>query len=167
LAVGEGYNGVKMDELLKGILIGLIPALMVSVATALITVRLSLRQFHSQKWWEKQNEAYSQIVEQLSYLVYYYEELLYEDLGETTISEQKKLELYKKYSKIKEDLTKAAAMGSYIVSSTTSDALAKLLQGFRNTENEPDIGRLGSERYNLVRECIEIVRKDAKQSLKG
>ena len=154
-----------MDELLKGILIGLIPALVVSVATAFITVRLSLRQFHSQRWWEKRAEAYSQIMEQLSYLVYYYGELVDDDLGLTHMSEQKERELYERYSKIREDLTKVAAMGSYIVTATTSDALAKMLREFDKTEHDPDFGATLGDRYKLVRECIEIVRNDAKRSL--
>jgi hypothetical protein len=154
-----------MDELLKGILIGLIPALVVSLATALITVRLSLRQFHSQRWWEKRNEAYSQIMEQLSYLVYYYNEWIDEDLGLTEKSEQEKFGLYTKYSKIREDLTRVAAMGSYIVAPTTSEALAKMLIEFRKTEYDTNFGAIVSDRYKLVQECIEIVRRDAKQSL--
>jgi ABC-type arginine/histidine transport system permease subunit len=32
----------------------------------LIAVRISLKQFHSQKWWELRAEAYSKIMGQLS-----------------------------------------------------------------------------------------------------
>ena len=38
-----------MDELTKSILIALIPALLVSVFTAYITVKLSIKKFHSRE----------------------------------------------------------------------------------------------------------------------
>ena len=55
-----------MSEITQGILIALIPALVVSIITAYVTVRLSIRQFYSQRWWDKKAEAYSQILEHLS-----------------------------------------------------------------------------------------------------
>jgi len=154
-----------MDELVKGILIGLIPALVVSVTTAIITVRLSLSQFHSQRWWEKRAEAYSQIMEQLSYLIYYHQEWIDEDLGLSKMSGDKKLELQKRYNKIREDLTRVAAMGSYIVSANTSAAVEDLLKEFNKTDNEPDFGNMLGNRYTAVQKCIGIVRDDAKNSL--
>jgi len=154
-----------MNELVKGILIGLIPALVVSVTTAIITVRLSLKQFHSQRWWEKRAEAYSKIMEQLSYLVYYHQEWIDEDLGLSKMSGDKKQELWERYSKIKEELTRVAAMGSYIVSENTSAAVEDLLKEFSRTDSEPDFGNMLGNRYTSVQKCIGIVRDDAKNSL--
>lgn len=59
-----------MDNFLQGFLIALMPAFLVSVITAYITVRLSVKQFSSQRWWEKKAEAYSHIIERSSELLY-------------------------------------------------------------------------------------------------
>jgi len=45
--------------------------LFVAIVTPVITVRLSLKSFVSQRWWERKAEAYSQIMEQLSYSEHY------------------------------------------------------------------------------------------------
>lgn len=58
------------------------PAIIISVVTAItayITIRCSLKQFFSQRWWEKKVEAYSNIIEHLSYLQYYFGEWFDED----------------------------------------------------------------------------------------
>lgn len=154
-----------MDELVKGMLIALIPALVVSVVTAIITVRLSLSQFHSERWWDKRAEAYSQIMEQLSYLIYYHQAWMDEDLGLSKMSGNKKLELQKRYNKTWEDLTRVAAMGSYIVSADTSAAVEDLLKKSGKTDMEPDFWNMLWNRYTAVQKCIDIVRDDAKKSL--
>ena len=65
-----------MTNIIQEILSNLIPVVFVSIITAFIAVKLSIRQFYSQKLWEKKAEAYTQIVEQLSYLQFYYTECL-------------------------------------------------------------------------------------------
>jgi len=57
-----------MSEFIQDISKYLIPALFVSIITAVVTVKLSIKQFYSQRWWEKKAEAYSHIIENLSYL---------------------------------------------------------------------------------------------------
>lgn len=47
------------------LLLTLIPALIVGVATALVTVKLSIRKFYTERWWERRADAYSRIVEAL------------------------------------------------------------------------------------------------------
>lgn len=63
-----------MNTFTQGVLTGLIPSLFVSVLTAFVTVKLSTKQFFSQKWWKKNAEAYSKIIEGLSYLQYFFGE---------------------------------------------------------------------------------------------
>jgi len=64
-----------MSEFARDIFIYLISALIVSIITAYLTVKFSIKQFYSQKWWEKKAEAYSNIIEKLSYLQYYFGEV--------------------------------------------------------------------------------------------
>jgi len=42
-----------MSEFIQDISKYLIPALFVSIITAVVTVKLSIKQFYSQRWWEK------------------------------------------------------------------------------------------------------------------
>lgn len=66
-----------MTEFTQGIFIALIPSIIIAIIAIIapfVTVKLSLKLFYSEKWWEKKAEAYSHIVEHLSYLQYYFGE---------------------------------------------------------------------------------------------
>lgn len=155
----------KMSEITQGILIALIPALAVSIITSFITVKLSLRQFYSQRWWEKRAEAYSEIMEHLSYLQFFFDEWADEISGETTLSEKKKKELSGGYRKSRESIIRAAAIGAYIVSDTTTAALATLLSELRKEDPMGNWAADNDRYYTAVKECIATIREDAKTAL--
>ena len=154
-----------MSELVQGILIALIPALAVAIITSYVTVRLSIRQFYSQRWWDKKAEAYSQIMEHLSYLHYYFEAWYDEIEADITISQERKQELSKGYRQSRESITKAAAIGSYIVSDTTITALRSLLHKFTKSDLEGDLAAVVKNNYEAIIECMPIVREEAKKDL--
>ena len=54
----------------------LVGSLLVAVVTAFVTVRLSLSNFYSQKWWERKAEVYSTILEALASTVVGYQSIL-------------------------------------------------------------------------------------------
>ena len=49
----------------------LIQPIFISVLVAIITVKLSLKKFRSEKWWEKKVEVYSKIIDALHHLKNY------------------------------------------------------------------------------------------------
>jgi|SRR5882672_6192399 len=40
-----------------------VPGIVVAVVTSIVTVRLSIRRFHAEKWWEKKHDAYSDLID--------------------------------------------------------------------------------------------------------
>lgn len=156
---------IEVSEFIPGMLIALIPALAVSIITAYVTVRLSLKRFYSQRWWDKKAEAYSQILEQLSYLKYYYDEWLDELQAGITIGTDHKKRLSVGYQQSKESITRAAAVGEFIVSETTTQALSKLLSEIFWHHFEEDFNAAVQKSYDAVAECIRIVKGDAKEAL--
>lgn len=48
--------------------LSLASALIVAVVTSLLTVRLALRRFYSEKWWERKAAAYTAIIESMHYV---------------------------------------------------------------------------------------------------
>lgn len=154
-----------MSEFTQGILTALVPALIVSILTAYITVRFSMRQFYSQKWWEKKAEAYSHIIEHLSYLQYCFGEWSGEGIGLKELKDKDREKLSEGYQQAEEAITKAAAIGAYIVSDETAITLAKLLRELERHDSEgywiSDIDRA----YDLTGECIAKIREYAKADL--
>jgi hypothetical protein len=155
-----------MNELIQGILIALLPALLVSIITAYITVRLSIKQFYSQRWWDKKAEAYSQILEHLSYLRYYYEKwsnvIMQPDI---TLDVDHKKNLDEGYRRSEEAITKAAAVGEFIVTETTTKAISKLLSELFSLTFQSDLIKAIDDSYAAVNECIKTVRGEAKEAL--
>lgn len=47
---------------------GFASAVLVAIITSIITVRLALRRFYSEKWWEKKSSAYSEIIKSLHHV---------------------------------------------------------------------------------------------------
>jgi hypothetical protein len=154
-----------MSGILQGILIALVPALVVSIITAYVTVRLSLRQFYSQRWWERKAETYSSIIEHLSYLYYYLAEWEAENLNERKLGPGTKRELSEGYRKSRESLTKAAAIGSYIVSDNAANSLKELLRELNKYDPEGNLGADIERHYTAVEKCIAKIREEAKFSL--
>ena len=161
-----------MREFIYGIFIGIVPALIVSVLTAYVTVRLSLKQFHSQKWWELKSEAYSRIIEHLSYLQYYFGEWFDATTGDKNLSNKSKEELSTGYRQARESIERAAAIGAYIVSADTATALEELMRELNRKDSTGEalgdwIGEPGNvdRCYWLVKECIAKIRECAKSDL--
>ncbi len=154
-----------MTEFTQGIFTALIPAIIVSIITAYVTVKLSLKQFYSEKWWEKKAVAYSHIIEHLSYLQYYFGEWFSEGLYEKKLTDKHKEKLSEGYRQARESITKAAAIGTYIVSDDTVTARVKLL---RELEKEGPRGNWVGDIdrcYGSVKECITKIREYAKVDL--
>lgn len=156
-----------MSEFTQGILTALIPALIVSIIAPYITVKLSIKQFYSQKWWEKKAEVYSHIIEQLSYLQYYFGEWYDIYLYQKELNNEEREKLSEGYRKAKESITKAAASGAYIVSDDTGTALEKLVSELDQEDPRAHPLENVEREYNLIKKCIATIRKCAKADLKN
>jgi hypothetical protein len=156
-----------MTRIIQDILSNLIPVVFVSVITAFIAVKLSIRQFYSQKLWEKKTEAYTQIVEQLSYLQFYYTECLNRMSTVNPPESERKAELASSFNHAKEIIAKAFASGAYIISNETSDVLENLLNElYKEDPNRLEIKDF-TKCYNKTKECIAVIKGLAKKDLGG
>jgi len=154
-----------MNEFIQGRLVDLILALIVSVLTAYITVKLSMKQFYSKKWWEKKAEAYSHIIENLSRLQYYFGEWLDAEFNMKQLSKEEGEKLSKEYREAKECVIKAASIGAYIVSDKTAVTLTELLHELQKSRTETDFISYLDKDYGLVKDCIAKVREYARVDL--
>ena len=155
-----------MSEFIQGIFVILVPALIVSIVTAHVTVKLAMKQFYSQRWWEQKAAVYSHIIEHLSYLQYYFGEWSDEGVGTKKLGDKDKERLLEGYRRAKESITKAAAIGAYIVSDDTATAIAKLLSELEREEKPEGNWYADIDRwYGSVKECITKIREYAKADL--
>jgi hypothetical protein len=157
-----------VNDLIQRILVAVIPSVVLAVVTALLTVRLSIRQFHSQRWWEKKADKYSAVLERLSELQF----IIAEDLsdwevgryGSSLDSERvKRLQAMSHEAQI--DISKAAAMGSFIISEEASLVLEKLRKKLDAGDGGDPYEEMG-QKYTALKDAIPKIRAEAKKDLR-
>lgn len=155
----------SMHEYLEKIITTIIPGFLIAILTSIITVRLSIKQFYTQKWWEKKADTYSKIIEELSYLQYYFGELFDEGVQLKTISEEEHEELRIKFRESKLLIFKTYAAGAYIISDNSIIALKELIKELDIEKTNCHFVDNYDRWYGATRDCIEKIREQATREL--
>lgn len=153
----------------KSILVSVLLSLIPAVVVAFITVRLSLRQFYSQKWWEKKAESYSKIIGSLANLFYSIKELCSEAEGEKEIGNKNYKKLINNYPQYYEIIKKASSAGAFIISKKVSIELDALVDNLENNyfnRQKESIADLYGRDFNFIKNSLEIIRILAKKDLR-
>jgi hypothetical protein len=155
-----------MAPWLSSLLITLFPPLTVGICTAIITVRLTLRRFHAERWWERKADAYSRIIEALYIAVDYFDTMSDEVLSEHKISPERQKELYTHFQHASLELRKVTHIGAYIISEDIAIALQEL-------ERRPQLDPSQSGWYEMLvddyvahKEALVKIKKLAKKDLR-
>lgn len=143
----------------------IIQPIFISILVAVITVKLSLKKFRSEKWWEKKTEAYSKIVDALHQLKNYCEQKLPAEYGEPSLSSEKEKELGQQYQTAYRELVKALDVGSFII----TDEAVKILETY---QNRPELNYYENPLCDIIecdlkyiKECLRDFKLAAKKDL--
>lgn len=142
-----------------------IPGIAISLLTAFVTVRLSLKRFHAEKWWEKKAEAYGRIIDALHHMKNYCEQKHDEQLTPDDISDEKKKELATQYRAAFKELSRAADIGSFIVSSEAAALLAEYHGRPSLPWNDTDLLDIIEADLKAVSDCLKKFILAAKKDL--
>ncbi len=155
-----------MKDILTGLLIGLVPSSIVAILTAWITVKLSIRQFSSQRWWEKKADAYNEILSHLSNLDFAYQEWIDEEEEGTEYTEEHQKRLRELVTPAIQRVHTADAVGAFYVSAKAVRALHSCATTLRRPVHD------GDDWYShiidaqaSVKKAIETIRSEAKTDL--
>ncbi len=147
----------------------LLPSLIVSVATGLITalvsVRLALRRFRSEKWWERKAAAYSEIFESLYHVKTYAEHLLQKIEEGVRFSEERMAELGRSSKEGRDGIRRAAVIGTFLMSEEAAARLSKLVSDLDDPKYGLDLPEEVAADRDLVVAAIEELRPIAKRDL--
>ena len=114
------FQGTEMTSWLSTLIGGIILA----VLTSVITVRLSLHRFHSERWWEHKFEAYTKIIDALCDLKRYADVLARKEYG-VQFSDEYRNELEAKHLSAFHHMEKEAT-GAFAISKEAATMLARL-----------------------------------------
>ena len=124
-----------------------------------IAVRLSLKQFRSQKWWESQNEVYTQLLEDLSMIYSYHINLM--DEIETRSEYNPGPEIVAAAARAKHRVEQQSVTGAYIISEPAASALTKYQRASYKADAESHPHDAYDIRSSAAKECLEVIKIEA------
>ena len=158
------------------LLITILSGLFVAAVTSMLTVRLALWRFHSEKWWERKAELYSRLMEGLFDMHSYNRQWLedYElSIGEEDPAEEEKRKkhldaLWSRHQKAEDEVEKIVVIGAFIVSDAVADDLMQLRKANAAAMAELSHGdtyEVAGKCFNAIEDCLSRVREHAKEDL--
>jgi hypothetical protein len=147
------------------LLITLIPSLIVAVVTALATVKLSLRKFYTERWWERKADAYSRIVEALHKNKDYDEQKFKIEMTYPKDDRGKGDELENQWAEANAELQRAVDLGAFVISLETEEIISKFLNRNVGDPNDEALCDIIETDLDHIKKCLAAVKKAAKKDL--
>ena len=148
-------------DIIKSLLIGA----GVSGITAWITVKLTLRRFYTEKWWERKAQAYSETIGSLAKMRVCFDKWEEELFGHKDMSPETRKKVNEEYASAKRVIENAVAAGSFIVSEEAAQILGSFLKELQKEDIRGN-GPKDFDRYHgEVIKCITRLREIAKREL--
>lgn len=126
----------------------------ITVLGAVVSVRLALRRFYSEKWWEKKANSYTFIIESLVSMKAYYGAKLDCIESSRVSDDQKEIELEKHHSKAKNDINRYLQMGQFTISPEAYSELARLNRALNRESDHSDAHTAVEENFLCVKDSL-------------
>jgi hypothetical protein len=130
---------------------------------------LTLKQFYSQKWWEKRAEAYSAISKDLSSVFFCVKELCAELEGEKELADHRRKTLNNEYLRRLDSLKITAAGGAFIISKEVYEELELLVKNLESNyyrQEKESLADYFTRDYHFIETCKNNFNVLAKKDLK-
>jgi len=150
-----------MLDIIKSLLIGA----GVSGITAWITVKLALRRFYTEKWWERKAQAYSEIIGSLAKMRICFDKWEDEELRYKEIRAEARKKVNEEYANAKRVIVNAEAEGSFIISEKAAEVLNLFLKELQKEDIQGDWLNDFDRYHGEVIKCIERLKDIAKREL--
>lgn len=154
-----------MPDWLK-ILIPSTVGLLTTIAAAFFSARWATQRAFQQRWWERKERAYSDIVEALHDMIRYSDLCAEEYMTHRQEDHPKKKEFGENYSKAYWNIEKVTGIGAFVICDEAADILTKLRNRPKlEWENNPpgEIYEADREHY---KEALRSIRKCARTDLR-
>jgi hypothetical protein len=155
-----------MSDIIKGVLIALIPSMIVAFITARLTYVMSVRQAKTHKTWEEKYETYNRSISCLSRLLYCYREWMkaYDPYRCEKISGEQISAVNEKFRKVLEELNEIADAGINI-SAGAADMLRKLCDELSDEADCKNPYEYAREKHELIENCLGDIKVYSKEDL--
>lgn len=143
------------------------PGILISFFTAIITVHLSLKQFYSERLWERKIDSYIAIFESLHRLKHYSRIKRDIDLGTRSYKKDRISLLEDQWAEGDMEVHKTIDIGSFVICDDAIKCLKDYLNRSRLDFEEHSISDLASQEMVYLDDCIKGLKLVAQKDLKG
>lgn len=144
------------------IMSNLLVPLLVAVITAWVTVRLSLKKFRTERWWELKAEAYRELFEALYNTDVLWRQLTRQHVTDSLLDEDAATELMDKVRAAGHVIDKAIFLGEFIIDKQAVTVLQSLGRGLRIDEAAKafisKLGKSPEEYYAEQRKHLDTIK---------
>jgi hypothetical protein len=152
-----------MDDLWLKVL----PGILVAILSSWLSARWALKKFYAERWWDRREKAYSEIINALYDLVQYFSAHK-EDYGQGTgYSKEKEIELYQHYEQSYWALKKAKDISVFYISEKAQAALVELSKREQLDFDQNPPWDLYEQEFHRHREALNKFIAIAKSDLGG
>lgn len=141
------------------------------LASSIVTLLFSFKQFSSQRWWERKSDEYLRIINQLvdyQNCAYKWQDHMWSSTANDSsgLSKEETDRLFREDKELRESVRKTAMAGSFLISAEASGALTKMLEQTNEIETEDDdpLNKI-DHLYKLLKDTVATVRECAKADL--
>jgi len=137
--------------------------ILIALISAWFAVQVSIRKFSTQKWWERREQTYSEIVGILSSLLVYLGSWEEDELKIRELNKETRKALFSKLRQEKEKVEFLAKEGAFRISKKSNDTLHLLVKSLDQYGDHPIDGI--DIQWKAVSASLEIITQEAKKDL--
>jgi hypothetical protein len=144
-----------------------ISALAIALASAWITVKLSLRRFRAERQWDRKVQAYERLIEALHKSKKFSSEHLDAIHRGREVEDERDVELRKLAREARDEIRRAADIGSFTLSPKTLEIIATYESNLGNTSEITMWHDYLEHDYDVTSQCLKDLLVEAKRDLEG
>ncbi len=146
-------------------LLKVLPGIFTAIFASYLAAKWSLRKFYSEKWWERKDHAYVEIIDALYDLIQYCE-IKQDDYGQGAgYSKEKETEFRQRYNQAYWKIKKVTDIGAFVVSPQAETILKELRDRPRLEWNENPPWEIYEQDYKYYRDALNKIVQVAKDDL--
>ena len=144
----------------------IITGIVIAAVSSWITVNLSLRRYHSERWWDRKAEAYSSVIEALHHSKVFCDDHLTAVMLGQELSKEQNQELRARARKANAEIAKAIDVGAFLLSDDALGRLRRYKEEANKASEEQTWFDYLSEDQKAITECLRDMIEIAKRDLK-
>lgn len=150
----------------QNLIISLVSGTIIAIVSSYLTSIWTMKKFYTEKWWDRKEQAYTEIINALYDMVRFYE-VYKEDYGQDYfISEERATDLRQKYSNGMRKLHRATDLASLYVSDDAANELVKLRNREALDQRSNPSWEVYESEYKYHKQTLDELLIIAKKDLK-